>query len=240
MKRKQIFPWLIAGLALSATPMMGCSDNTSSSPAAESSGHARTLYTKYGGQATVNTVVSQVVAAVIADCSQNPYFTTVLDTNGHDTTDKLTSCLELYFNSALGGGATYPGISTYGNAPQGGYQCEDLTAIHAGLGITPDVFDQFVVDVSTVLKQNGVSDVDITTITNSLNGAQAQVVSPVNEQVTYDYTPENPVNNGCTASPSPSPSVSPSPSPSPSVSPAPSPSPSPSVAPNAGRRPHRS
>ena len=228
--------------AISAVSLVGCDDDTTT-PAPTQPGQTTNLYKKYGGQPTVTKIVDDAVVALVADCSQNPYFTTVLDTTGHDSTDRLKSCLDLFFNSALGGGATYPGPSTYRNAPPGGYQCESMTAIHADLGIPSEVFDQFVTDLGAVLKKNGFQDADITTVATELNGLKSQVVTESGKEQTYDYTPTNPPGNGCTIVPSPSPSASasasPSPSPSASASPSPgpSPSPSPSVSPSASPSP---
>ncbi len=209
--------------------LVGCNDD-STSPA-QAGQTTTSLYVKYGGQPTVTKIVDDAVTGLIADCSQNPYFTTVLDTGGNDSTDRLKSCLDLFFNNALGGGATYPGPSTYRGAPPDGYPCEDMSTIHTGLGIPSDVFDQFVTDLGVVLKKNGFEDADVTTVAKELVGLKIQIVAPPTTEKTYDYTPTSPPNNGCVASPDTNPAPSPTasypsatPQPTPRVSPMPFPS----------------
>jgi len=211
----------------------GCgNDTTDPAGSAVAPAAVTQLYAKYGGYPTVMALVTDTVTSLIADCSQNPYFTTILNTNGHDTTDKLQSCLDLFFVAKLGGPAIYPGNSSYRNAPAGGYVCEDLTVIHAGLGVTLEVFNQFITDFGVVAANHGVQAQDIATIGAALAGYQGDIVAAVGEQISYDYTPTSPAGNGCTVVPSPSPSPSASPSPSPSASPSlPAPSSSPSVTP---------
>lgn len=219
---------VVAGVAVTATlTMQGCSKSNEGLSQSQQAGTSGSFYVKYGGQAGVQKIVDTTVANVLADCTQNPYFTTVLGTPGHDTEDKLKSCLDLQLTAAMGGPATYPGVSHYRNAPPEGYTCVDMTTIHEGLGIPSDVFDQFVVDTSAAFKTNGVSDADIALIAPQLLGLKPQVVASPGTEQTYDYTPENPPGNGCTVVPSSRPSASPTPSPSGSASASPSASPSP-------------
>jgi hypothetical protein len=169
----------------------------------------QSLFDKYGGAPTITKVVDDAVVALIADCKQNPYFTTVLNTPGHDTTDRLKSCLDLFFTSALGGPATYPGPSHFRNAPPEGYPCQNMVSIHAGLGIPNDVFDGFIVDLGKVLKTNGVTDADVNTIATQLETLRVEMVAAPGTEKIYNYTPNNPPGNGCTNVPSPVPSSSP-------------------------------
>jgi hypothetical protein len=217
----------LAGIAASSLSLFsGCGDdntNNNSSPPPQG-GTTQTLFTKYGGLPTIQKIVDDTVTRVLADCVENPYFTTVLGTPGHDTEDRLKACLDLQFSAVFGAPVTYPGPSTYRNAPAGGYDCEDMTTIHADLGIPGPVFDQFIADLSDVMAADGIQSQDIAAVAPVLIGLKPQVVS--SPTITYDYTPSTPPGNGCTI-PGPSPSPSVSPSPSPSVSPTPSPSVSP-------------
>ena len=185
----------------------GCNDNNPapSQPAAPSG----TVFQRYGGATTITKIVDDAVTGLIADCKENPFFTTVLDMPGHDSSDRLKSCLDLFFTNALGGPATYPGPSHFRNAPPEGYPCEDMATAHNGLGIPSDVFDQFVSDLGAVLKKDGVSDADITIVAQKLTGLKDQVVTAPGTEMNFNYTPTNPAANGCTTSPSPSPSASP-------------------------------
>lgn len=132
-------------------------------------GGAVSLYQKYGGAATVAKVVDDAVTGLLADCTEAPYFA-VVGMTGHDSVARLKSCLRLQFTVLLGGPGTYPGVNDEGDL------CASMTDIHAGLGITGDVFDKFVADLGAVLAADGVSAADVGTIAGALAPLQAQVV----------------------------------------------------------------
>ena len=132
---------------------------------------AQSLYLKYGGAPTVAKVVDDAVAGVLMDCQLAPYFA-VVGTTGHDTPDELKSCLRLQFTALMGGPATYPGVNDLGQT------CVDMKTIHTGLGIPGAAFDRFIMDLGGVLKTDGVSDADITTLAGALQGTMTDIVSP--------------------------------------------------------------
>jgi hypothetical protein len=139
------------------------------SAAGGSGGAMPTLYDKYG--AAIPQVVNDAVAGVLADCEIAPYFA-VVGQPGHDSVDRLKSCLRLQFTVLFGGPGTYPGKNDDGD------MCVDMSTIHQGLGIPGPVFDKFVTDFGGVLKTDGVADADITTIANAVSGLKSQIVSP--------------------------------------------------------------
>jgi hypothetical protein len=132
------------------------------------SADAGTLYIKYG--AAIPKVVDDAVAGLTADCELAPYFA-VVGTTGHDSVDRLKSCLRLQFTALFGGPATYPGTDDNGDT------CASMSDIHAGLDIPADKFDRFVTDFGGVLKADGVADADITTIATAVMGLKSQIVS---------------------------------------------------------------
>jgi hypothetical protein len=197
------------------------------------------LYDKYGGQKAVHKIVDDTVNAVIADCVQNPYFTDDVinfddanadgqghGDNGHDTADRLKSCLDAQFTAALGGPSKYTGNSktTVPSRinPNQTYECGDMMTVHAQLGIPSSVFDQFVSDVGTVLAQNGMSQADIETVATTLVGLEPTIVASPGAERTYNYQPgepSNPPGVACSVIPSPGPSETPDPEPSAASSP---------------------
>jgi hypothetical protein len=160
----------------------GCDDNASKAAGAGGSGGAgtgiggasgdggQTLFAKYGGAPTVAKVVDDAVSGLLADCELTPYFA-VVGQSGHDSADRLKSCLRLQFTALMGGPATYPGVDDRGET------CVDMRAIHAGLGIPGHVFDKFMVDLAGVLAADGVSAPDIATMAAALNGIKGDVTS---------------------------------------------------------------
>jgi len=146
------------------------SAGTMGSGGAGGGGAKQSLYDKYGGEATVKKVVGQAVAGLTSDPKTSPFFT-VVGMKGHDSGADLTGCLELFFTYALGGPAKYPGKLS------DGFECRDMRAAHAGLGITSEAFDEFVMDLGAVLKSDGVADDDIATVAGALTGMKSDVVT---------------------------------------------------------------
>jgi hypothetical protein len=156
---------LVVGLLAGALGGLGCGSSSSATPA---DGSATTLYEKYGS--AIPKVVDDAVTGLTADCSIAPYFA-VVGTPGHDSVDRLKSCLRLQFTVLFGGPGTYPGVNDEGD------MCDTMTAIHSSLQIPGDVFDKFVMDLGGVLTADGVAPADVTTIAGAVSGLKTQVVS---------------------------------------------------------------
>ena len=171
--------WIIAaGLTTAALAAGGAcsssSDNGGTGGATGSGGAGgaatQTLYDKYGGAATITKVVDDAVAGVLGDCELTPYFA-VVGQSGHDSAERLKSCLRLQFTALLGGPASYPGTNDRGET------CADMRSIHTGLAIPGHVFDKFMSDLAGVLATDGVSAGDIATMAGALNGIRSDVVA---------------------------------------------------------------
>jgi truncated hemoglobin YjbI len=163
---------LIGCGASSSTPDAGATTTDAGTVTTDAGMQQQSLYTKYGGAPTIAKVVDDAVTGLLGDCQEAPYFTNNLGKPGHDSAARLKSCLRLQFTAALGGPATYPGKNDQGD------MCQDMATVHADIGITGPVFDQFITDLAGVLKADGVSDADIATIAPALTGLKPQIVSP--------------------------------------------------------------
>jgi hypothetical protein len=128
------------------------------------------LYTKYGGAPTIKKVVDDAVTGLLADPVEAPFFAS-LGQPGHDSPDRLKSCLRLQFTALFGGPATYPGVDDMGD------ECRDMTSAHANAGVTGPVFDRFITDLTTVLAADGVSQADIATVAPGVVGLKPQVAA---------------------------------------------------------------
>jgi truncated hemoglobin YjbI len=128
------------------------------------------LYDKYGGAAGIRQIVDDVTAGLLSDPVEAPFFT-VLGTSGHDSPERLKSCLRLQFTALFGGPATYPGRNDQGD------MCSTMTGAHADLAITGPVFDRFVADLASALKADGVSDADVATLAPILTGLKTAIVT---------------------------------------------------------------
>jgi hypothetical protein len=186
---------------VSATPAnldtSRCSTDTASGKVTNPDG---SLYAKYGGAPTVHKLVGDIVTALLADCRLAPLFD-VLGQPGHDTADRVESCLDLQLSSLLGGRRTdpngqpiqdeegnpvpfrYPGVAASYNKlvdSEGNpvtYRCVDMTSSHAYLGISPGAFDAFMGDLASVLTTDGVSQADLQAIAEAVGPLKPQVVS---------------------------------------------------------------
>ena len=160
--------------AVSAAAAIGCHKGSTGASDAGTTGDMpvpQSMFDKYGGAQTVARIVSDAITALDADCMTAPYFAVVGQT-GHDSPTRLATCLELQLTVAMGGPGVYPGMSANGD------QCESMTMIHSGLGITSEVFDQFMIDFGDVLSKNGVTPDDLTTLSASFEGLKMNIVEP--------------------------------------------------------------
>ena len=124
--------------------------------------------------------------------------------NGHDTVDRLKSCLDAQFTAAFGGPSPYNGTKTVSGIasrtlPNQTYDCEDMTATHADIGVNPGAFDQFIADVGSVLRKDGVADADISSIATALMGSKPQIVAPADTQKHFNFQPGDPTNQPAVA-----------------------------------------
>lgn len=166
--RNGLFFLAASGLTLTG---LGCSSSSNSNDSGTADTGVQSLYDKYGGAKTVSQVVDDAVTGLLADCQVAPYLA-VVGTTGHDSVDRLKSCLRLQFTALMGGPATYPGVNDKGDT------CVSMKTIHTGLQIPGTVFDKFVMDLGAVLKTDGVSDADVATIAGAVGGLKTDIESP--------------------------------------------------------------
>lgn len=126
-----------------------------------------------GAPVAVSKVVDDAVAGLLADPKEAPYFA-VVGQPGHDSVARLKACLNLQFKALFGGPYAYPGQVTADGAT---VMCDDMVAAHADLGIPGCVFDQFITDAASVLKQDGVPDAYISRVAPVLVGLKGDIVS---------------------------------------------------------------
>lgn len=121
---------------------------------------------RYGGYGTVEKVVGDLFAALVADCRVSRYFT-VLDAGrqGH-----LYDCLVKQVAVLMG----CPGIRY--DVDNAGVECRDMRASHKGLAIRGEDFDALVEDLVGVLQKNGVSQADIDALAPKVLSLRADIV----------------------------------------------------------------
>src|SRR5262245_7672693 len=118
-------------------------------------------YERLCGIYAIRPVVDEFYARVLADPDLAPYFV------GHDVA-RIKRHQVLFLSWMLGGPFTYPG--------------RPLEAAHRGLGITSADYDRVVVHLRGTLADAGAPDDIVTTITDALAQAKAEVVeSPTGE-----------------------------------------------------------
>ncbi len=165
---------LALGLSLAAVACGDDNSNSPSPPAAESG-----LYTRLGGKDGIRTLLGKVVAAELADPEIASFFpyTPGAPGNGHPAGGAILECFTNQLGVVAHGPASevaYPTVVDNGGTP---FTCRDMVASHEGLGIYASVFDKFVSVCAGVLRANGVTADDITTVAAALNGTKPDVVT---------------------------------------------------------------
>jgi hypothetical protein len=136
-----------------------------SPPPADDAGPA--LCTKYGGYATVEAVVDQLVGALVADCRISPFFTTLAAPRVAHVRD----CLVKQVAVVLG----CPGIRY--DVDNAGVECRDMKTSHKTLSIRQADFDALVQDLVAVLVKSGVAQTDIDAIAPSILALRNDIVT---------------------------------------------------------------
>jgi len=141
-----------------------------------------TLYKRLGEQQGIERAVDAIVKEAIMDADIASYFFAQVKTPvpaGHPTVAQLQGCLVQQLGAASGGPQTYP-------ATVQGFTCRDMKTAHAGLGIPPGTFDNFVTIAAGVLTKAGVSSADVATVGSVLNGTKADIATD-NTRTTGPY-----------------------------------------------------
>ncbi len=124
---------------------------------------------KIGGFSKVQAISSAVLKAASADCRIGAYFTGLALTEQTHFTD----C----FAKQLGEMLQCDGVTYAGSIDSLQVACRSLADAHQAINpqITAADFDAFVADVTSVMKQLGVSTADLGTIAPLLNGTRGPV-----------------------------------------------------------------
>ena len=133
-------------------------------------GSADTLYDRLGGNAGIAGAVDAIVAAQVQDPEIAAFFAPNTAAGAVPNVTQIKECLVAQLGAAAGGPETYP------TTVSGGYECRDMASAHAGLGISADVFDKFVMIAADTLTSAGVAAADVETIGSVLNGTKTAIV----------------------------------------------------------------
>jgi hemoglobin len=116
----------------------------------------QTLYEKYGGQTTIDTLVDKFYEGVLANDTIKHFF---------DEVDmvKQKKHQAIFVAAALGGPNPYNGKS--------------MRAAHAKMGLTDDHFDAVVDELTEAMDSLGVSEDDIETVIATIEGLRADVLN---------------------------------------------------------------
>ncbi|MFO0746600.1 MAG: hypothetical protein U1F43_13160 [Myxococcota bacterium] len=159
------------GLAVSAA---ACSDDAAGADAGDTAQVQadvpdQSLCAKYGGAATVATVVqSYVVPELAGDCRISAFFTSLSsDGLGH-----VVECLTTQVQELFG----CRGITYAGSSDSRGAACRSMVEAHVGLQIGKADFDALIEDVVTGLTKAGVAEADINAAAPALLGMAGDIV----------------------------------------------------------------
>jgi hypothetical protein len=190
-------------IALAALAIAACHDNSDSSTPMLQHQENAAIWTALGGDTgapvAVKTVIADAVTGLLSDPVTAPYFAGVAQNTSNssasnDTAARLESCLNLQFNSLLGGPYTYPGpVTVSGDIDAQPEMCRDMTTAHNNVGVPGCVFDEFMVDLVATLKTD-LSAADFAALTSTSDGmyaltAQNAAGIPVGTMFQYSVVP---------------------------------------------------
>ncbi len=123
---------------------------SSSGSSSTDSGTSLTLYQRLGEAPGLASFVDTLVAAELMDAEIASYFffqssgASGGPAAGHSSVAQIKGCLVAQLGNAVGGPQAYPAVVD-------GFQCRDMIATHATLGIPGGVFDKFIVIAAGLL-----------------------------------------------------------------------------------------
>ena len=143
------------------------SDDAASPADASSVDAGPPLCTKYGGYATVQVVVDDLVGALVADCRISRFFTTLTT----ERVSHLRDCLVKQVAVVM----RCPGIKY--DIDNAGVECRDMKTAHKGISIRQADFDALIQDLVGVLAKDGVAAADIDTLAPSILALRDDIVT---------------------------------------------------------------
>lgn len=116
---------------------------------------SQTLFDKYGGDATVDALVTKFYEGVLANDTIKHFF---------ENTDmaKLKNHQKAFVALALGSPNPYTG--------------RNMKEAHAGMGLTDDHFDAVVDELTEAMDSLGVSEDDITTVIGNIEKLRGDII----------------------------------------------------------------
>jgi hypothetical protein len=134
-------------------------------------GATSSLYERLGEHKGIQGAIAAIVTAELADADIASYFAPNLQDKTHmPQPGDIEECFTDLLGSLSGGPEQYP------TTLDSGFTCRSMPAAHAALHIGGTTFDNFVSIAGTVLKDAKVSDADIATIADVLNGTKTAIV----------------------------------------------------------------
>jgi hypothetical protein len=177
---KYAYVTLVAAFAITA--LTACHDDSDSNTPVVQHKENAAIWTALGGDTgapvAVKTVIGDAVTGLLSDPVTAPYFAGVASnmsnsSAANDTAARLEACLNLQFNSLLGGPYSYPGpVMVSGDIDAQPEMCRDMTPAHKDVGVPGCVFDEFMVDLVATLKAD-LSAADFAALTSTTNGTYA-------------------------------------------------------------------
>ena len=173
---------IIFTLCLGLAAACGGDDDGAGPDAPGADAAPTTLYQRLGEEAGIRTAITGFVGRVVADPKINGYFL-----NGAVDGGRLIDCLVKQVGNATGGPQVYPDPPATENG------CRDMTAAHAGLGISTQDMNDLVGHLVAELTADGVAAGDIETIGTVLGGLAGDIIEDdANDATVYQRVGRKP------------------------------------------------
>lgn len=142
------------------------------------------LCTKYGGYATVEVLIANLVSTLVADCRISRFFTKLTPAAVQHLVDCLVKQVAVLMRC--------PGIRY--DVDNEGVECRDMLSAHKGQSIRQGDFDALVEDLVAVLQKSGVATADIDALAPSILALAPDIVTnsaPGNGHAVCDASTES-------------------------------------------------
>jgi hypothetical protein len=163
--------------ATDASQVDGAPTDASASTDATLVDSGPTLCAQLGGFSALKSVVDDIAGTVTTDCRVDAFFDPAKGGRNTYGGPHILSCLEKYFGAAAGCvDATGAAIRYDHDDATPPISCRDMTASHAGLGLSDADFAAFLEDVAKVLDAHAVAPAARSTIIDAVQATLVQIV----------------------------------------------------------------
>lgn len=131
---------------------------------------APSMCERYGGKATIDTAMAELITKLKTDCRVDRYFLSMTA----DRLQHMQECMAVQLAWIM----RCPGTKYIPSTDSKGEACRDIHTTHKGLGIHNEDFDAMLDDILAVLTAAKIEPADLVAITDALKIQRTDIVNP--------------------------------------------------------------